>query len=406
MESMRSMRFRTDSRALREFLHYSRPYWAVGLIFAVTLAAVTVGPVLPQSFAGLRTAGPYAVLVTAMGLAWWFNRGRGFVIAASILLGWILMHHFPGKAVYTAAVVLVPLNCLVAVVGPERGVRYGAGYRWLAILAVEAVVVFWFSHASISFDHWWLRSPPTPLVGRVVIAAALVAAMWRAYAERRPMQIAHAGALIAFFVAAEWAGQPPVFRAFMGAGGAMLLVALLQESHQLVFRDELTGLLGRRALHERLRSLGPRYALAMVDIDHFKRFNDAHGHEVGDQVLKLVAGRLAKVSGGGIAYRYGGEEFSVLFPDRDAAQARPHLEGVRGAIEQYKMAVRSGDRPKDPDDTVNLRMNRTPLKTLSVTISIGVAELNGELRTPADVLRAADEALYRAKEAGRNRLST
>jgi len=399
------MRFRTDSRALREFLHYSRPYWAVGLIFAVTLAAVTVGPVLPQSFAGLRTAGPYAVLVTAMGLAWWFNRGRGFVIAASILLGWILMHHFPGKAVYTAAVVLVPLNCLVAVVGPERGVRYGAGYRWLAILAVEAVVVFWFSHASISFDHWWLRSPPTPLVGRVVIAAALVAALWRAYAERRPMQIAHAGALIAFFVAAEWAGQPPVFRAFMGAGGAMLLVALLQESHQLVFRDELTGLLGRRALHERLRSLGPRYALAMVDIDHFKRFNDAHGHEVGDQVLKLVAGRLAKVSGGGIAYRYGGEEFSVLFPDRSAAQARPHLEGVRGAIEQYKMAVRSGDRPKDPDDTVNLRMNRTPLKTLSVTISIGVAEPNGELRTPADVLRAADEALYRAKEAGRNRLS-
>jgi GGDEF domain-containing protein len=400
------MRFRTDSRALREFLHYSRPYWAVGLIFAVTLAAVTVGPVLPQSFSGLRTAGPYAVLVTAAGLAWWFNRGRGFVIAASILLGWILMHHFPGKAVYTAAVVLMPLNCLVAVVGPERGVRYGAGYRWLAILAVEAVLVFWFSHASISFDHWWLRSPPTPLVGRVVIAAALVAAMWRAYAERRPMQIAHAGALIAFFVAAEWAGHPSVFRAFMGAGGAMLLVALLQESHQLVFRDELTGLLGRRALHERLRSLGPRYALAMVDIDHFKRFNDAHGHEVGDQVLKLVAGRLAKVSGGGIAYRYGGEEFSVLFPDRDAAQARPHLEAVRGSIEQYKMAVRSGDRPKDPDDTVNLRMNRTPLKTLSVTISIGVAEPKGELRTPADVLRAADEALYRAKEAGRNRLST
>ena len=401
------MRYRTDSRALREFLHYSRPYWAVGLIFAVTLAAVTVGPVLPQSFSGLRTAGPYAVLVTAAGLAWWFNRGRGFVIAASLLLGWALMHHFPGKAVYTAAVVLVPLNCLVAVVGPERGVRYGAGYRWLAILAIEAVLVFWFSHASISFDQWWLRSPPTPLVGRVVIAAALVAALWRAYAERRPMQIAHAGALIAFFVAAEWADHPPVFRAFMGAGGAMLLVALLQESHQLVFRDELTGLLGRRALHERLRSLGPRYALAMVDIDHFKRFNDAHGHEVGDQVLKLVAGRLAKVAGGGIAYRYGGEEFSVLFADCDAAQARPHLEAVRGAIERYRMAVRAGDRPKDPDDTVNLRMNRTPpLKTLSVTISIGVAEPNGELRTPAEVLRAADQALYRAKEAGRNRVST
>jgi diguanylate cyclase (GGDEF)-like protein len=96
----------------------------------------------------------------------------------------------------------------------------------------------------------------------------------------------------------------------------------------------------------------------------------------------------------------------VLFPDRDASQARPHLEAVRGAIEHYKMAVRAGDRPKDPDDTVNLRINRAPIKTLSVTISIGVAEPGGELRTPAQVLRAADEALYRAKEAGRNRLST
>jgi len=112
------------------------------------------------------------------------------------------------------------------------------------------------------------------------------------------------------------------------------------------------------------------------------------------------------VAGGGIAYRYGGEEFSVLFPDRDAAQALPHLEAVRGAIEHYKMAVRGGDRPKDPDDTVNLRLNRAPLKTLSVTISIGVAEPGGEVRTPAEVLRAADEALYRAKEAGRNRVST
>jgi GGDEF domain-containing protein len=389
----------------KELIQVSRPYWAVGLIFVVTLAAQTVGPSLPQSFSGLRTAGPYAVLITALGLAWWFNRGRSFVVAASMLLAWTMINQFPGKAVYTAAVVLVPLNCLAAIIGPERGVRYGTGYRWLAILAAELVAVFSFSQTSISFDHWWLRSPPTPFVGRVVFAAAFVAALWRAYTERKPMQIAHAGALAAFFVAAEWASRPPVFGAFMAAAGAMLLVALLQESHQLVFRDELTGLLGRRALQERLRSLGPRYALAMVDIDHFKQFNDAHGHEVGDQVLRLVAGRLSRVAGGGIAYRYGGEEFSVLFPDRDAAQARPHLEAVRGAIEHYGMAVRGGDRPRDPDDTVNLRINRAPLKTLSVTVSIGVAERGGELRTPAEVLRAADEALYRAKEGGRNRLS-
>ena len=56
--------------------------------------------------------------------------------------------------------------------------------------------------------------------------------------------------------------------------------------------------------------------MAMIDVDHFKKFNDTHGHDIGDQVLKLVAARLAQVEGGGIAYRYGGEEFAVLFPDR------------------------------------------------------------------------------------------
>jgi diguanylate cyclase (GGDEF)-like protein len=390
----------------RELIQLSRPYWPAAAILAVTAAAVRFGPSLPPSFSGLRTAGPYALLATAMGLAWWFNRGRSFVIAASILLGWAMVHHFPGQAVYTAVVVLVPLNCLLAFVGGERGARYGVALRWIAILGGELGLIFWFSQTSVSFDHWWTRSPPTPLVGRVAFAAAFAAAVWRAYAERKPLQIADAGALLAFFIGAEWADRAQVFGAFMAAAGAMLLAALLQESHRLAFRDELTGLLGRRALQERLRSLGPRYALAMVDIDHFKQFNDTHGHDVGDQVLKLVAGRLAKVGGGGIAYRYGGEEFSVLFPDRDAAEAAPHLEAVRGAIERYRMAVRGEDRPKSPDDTANLRLNKPPQKTLSVTVSIGLAQPGGELRAPPQVLNAADEALYRAKQAGRNRLST
>jgi diguanylate cyclase (GGDEF)-like protein len=391
---------------VREFLHLLRPYWAVLLIFLVTLGALTFGPAIPYQLSGLKSAGPYAVLATAMGLAWWFNRGRSFVIAASLLLGWAMVHEFPGKAVYTAAVVLVPLNCLAALLGGERGARYGPAFRWAAVLAAETLMILWFSKIGAPLDHWLVRSPPTPFVGRVLFAAAFAAAMWRAYADRRPLPIADAGALVAFFIAAEWVAGGPVFAAFMAAAGAMLLAALLQESHHLAFRDDLTGLLGRRALQERLRSLGPRYAIAMVDVDHFKKFNDTHGHDVGDQVLKLVAGRLAKVAGGGIAYRYGGEEFSLIFPDRDAAAATPHLEALRGAIERYRMAVRGDDRPLSTDDTASLRLDRRPQKTLSVTVSIGLAEPGAELRTPGEVLKAADAALYRAKQAGRNRLST
>jgi diguanylate cyclase (GGDEF)-like protein len=184
----------------------------------------------------------------------------------------------------------------------------------------------------------------------------------------------------------------------------ILLAAVLQESHRLAFRDELTNLPSRRALEERLTGLGPTYAIGMIDVDNFKQFNDAHGHHIGDQVLKLVAARLEAIEGGGTSYRYGGEEFCVLFSDRTLEQALPHLEQLRKDIEDYRMAVRGGDRPREKGTGSRLRATRAPEKTLSVTVSIGAAERDDTLIRPALVIRAADEALYRAKRAGRNRV--
>jgi GGDEF domain-containing protein len=260
------------------------------------------------------------------------------------------------------------------------------------------------------FEHWLLRSPPTPLLGRLLFAAAFVAAAVRAWprvpaTETRPLDIGQAGALVAFFIACEWVDAPGAFAAFMTAAGAILLASLLQESHRLAFRDELTGLPSRRALEERLHGLGPVHAIAMLDVDHFKKFNDTHGHDTGDQVLRLVGSRLAQAAGGGTAFRYGGEEFCILFPDLRLADALPHAEKIRADIAAYQMAVRSDDRPKDPEAGTRLRHLRSPEKTLSVTVSIGIAEPDEGRAAPAEVLRAADQALYRAKEAGRNRVS-
>ncbi len=151
--------------------------------------------------------------------------------------------------------------------------------------------------------------------------------------------------------------------------------------------------------------------MAMIDVDHFKKFNDTHGHDIGDQVLKLVAARLAQVEGGGIAYRYGGEEFSVLFPDRPIEQALPALEKLRASIESYRMNVRSDDRPKDLQEGSQRRgandagsTSATTEKVLSVTVSIGASEREPG-QNPSETLRVADKALYRAKEGGRNRVS-
>lgn len=184
----------------------------------------------------------------------------------------------------------------------------------------------------------------------------------------------------------------------------ILTASVAHEAYQMAFRDDLTGLPGRRALNERLQRLGRNYVLAMIDVDHFKKFNDTYGHDVGDQVLRLVASRLRKVGGGGKAYRYGGEEFTILFPGKSAEECMHHLEAVRQAIEQYQMHLRDPDNRPNSDDAGRARRGAAGGQSVSVTISIGVAERDAEQRTPEEVIKAADQALYSAKSAGRNRV--
>jgi diguanylate cyclase (GGDEF)-like protein len=401
------------------------------VILLAAVLAFTAGPALPQSLSGLITVGPYIVLLLGVAISAWFNRGRALIMLASLLAayaGYTLAvdvgpKTFAVRAVSTALAVLVPLNVLLATYLPERGVRQHRNYRWLLLGLAEALIVIWIANAGRSdlsgtawrdvLDHWSLRSPPTPLVARVMIALAFAVAVARAWPRRapkelrkepRPVDVGIAAALVAFYLGCEGMERYGAFNAYMAAAGVMLLAAVLQESHRLAFRDELTNLPSRRALEERLTELGPTYAIAMIDVDHFKQFNDAHGHHVGDQVLKLVAARLARIEGGGLSYRYGGEEFCVLFSDRTLDQAMPHLERLRKDIEDYRIAVRGGDRPREREAGSRLRAARVPEKTLSVTVSIGAAERDDTLIRPALVIRAADEALYRAKRAGRNRV--
>jgi GGDEF domain-containing protein len=182
----------------------------------------------------------------------------------------------------------------------------------------------------------------------------------------------------------------------------MIAAAVSHEAYQMAFRDELTGLPGRRALNERMQRLGRTYVLAMTDVDHFKKFNDTHGHDVGDQVLRLVASKLSKVTGGGRAYRYGGEEFCLVFAGKSIEECMPHLEAVREVIANYNILLRNPDsRPQD-DTQGRQRRGAAAAASVSVTISIGVAERQMEHRSPDEVLKSADQALYSAKGAGRN----
>src|SRR3954468_11479408 len=129
---------------------------------------VWYGKPLPQTLIGLRTAGPYAALAVALALAWWFNRGRSFVIAASLLGSFAAWQAWHTKAVYTALVVLVPANAVLAMLHDERGARYRAAYGWLALLALEAALLVWIVTGPPrgSVEGGGAGSPPPALLPR------------------------------------------------------------------------------------------------------------------------------------------------------------------------------------------------------------------------------------------------
>jgi diguanylate cyclase (GGDEF)-like protein len=188
---------------------------------------------------------------------------------------------------------------------------------------------------------------------------------------------------------------------YSGTAGLILVFAVLEHGYDIAYRDELTGLPGRRAFNSVMEQLGGTYAMAMCDVDHFKRFNDTYGHDVGDQVLRMVASKLSQVGGGGRAFRYGGEEFLVVFRGRSAADAQPFMVSLRRAISDTAFVLRSPDRPeRRPRLPKEMKSSSAP--KVNISISIGIAERSKRHSTPELVLDAADTAVYRAKEAGRN----
>ena len=198
--------------------------------------------------------------------------------------------------------------------------------------------------------------------------------------------------------------QSFISSASFSVAAIMLMLNVLTCSHELAYIDQLTDIPARRALDTELKYLGRTFTLAMLDIDHFKPFNDNYGHQTGDDVLKLVAQFMKQVRGGAEIFRYGGEEFTILFKGKEINQCVEHLEQLRRGIANYEMGIRQHEqRPKNDQEGAEMRSQEPKEKTVRITVSIGVADSFPD-HNPAKVLEAADKALYQAKKSGRNRL--
>ena len=187
-----------------------------------------------------------------------------------------------------------------------------------------------------------------------------------------------------------------------GAAVLVVLVGILESMFVLAYRDGLTGLPGRRGLNDMLAQLGRRYAIAMLDVDHFKRFNDRFGHRTGDDVLKMIAARMRSIPGGR-AFRYGGEEFAVIFTGRASPKAVERMESFREGLARSPFVIRRV--PRSNKKARGRNTTRIPSRQrVRITVSIGVAAPGKGGKKAPEVLAAADKLLYKAKRAGRNRV--
>ena len=314
---------------------------------------------------------------------WWHGDTTGIIIVTPLMLTWRLRH----RVDWTRARVLELAGLVVSLLAAALLV-FGQGDRDLASLPLTFLILPFIVWAAFRFSR---REVTT------AIAAVCAIAVWHTIAGRGPFALDSLNLSLTLLLA---------FISSIVATGLMLSAAVserdrtrekleqaLRELREQASTDPLTGLANRRALREFLQRAWSRarratspLAVVMIDLDHFKPVNDNFGHEAGDRVLAGVAALLkSHIRASDLACRFGGEEFALVLPDATLDAVRRRVQDIQHAIQELE--------PEHRGRSLG-----------SITASFGVAMFPEHAEDPESLLRAADQALYQAKAAGRDRI--
>jgi GGDEF domain-containing protein len=392
--------------------------------------ALLLGIMLLASLGWVTLAPPalsflyYCAIGGGMLLAWRFHSSRIFLSLCVLLLAEAAIALWGGGQLpviltaVRAVAVLVPLNFALISLMHERGFTLESLMPVGLFLFVEVIVVAVLCRTaenklpSPAHTRHLAGSIALPDYAIVIFAGTAAFLLIRFMLTRKPVESALLWAMSAFFLSLHFTTDARLATLYSATAACILSTSIIESSYLLAYR----------AFNDAVLRLQEPYSIAVVDIDHFKKFNDTYGHDTGDQVLRLVASNLARVTGGGRAYRCGGEEFNILFPGKTIPEVLDHLERLRQSVESSRFRMRGDDRrqtARGPDRRNGQNRRRVSKgqvirelaeqdspASLSVTVSIGVASSLKKSSGPDAVLQAADKALYRAKANGRNRVET
>ncbi len=365
---------------------------------------------------------PYVVLAAGIWIGWHFNRSRLIFVIITLALADRFLLIFAegsgasvgaGRIVYNSVCILLPLNLVVFSLVKERGFLTWHGKWPLGMVLVQIIVVTvigaWKQLGMSPYlEHSFIKLPLFDLIpmaqpGLIAFGAAFFFLIFRYVQHRSSIECAFFWTLVSSFFALALGDIGPMSTIFFATAGLVLAISVIETSFNLSFYDDLTGLPARRAFNETLSKIGRHYTVAMIEVDSFKKINDRYGLPVGDQVLRMIATKLEKVTGGGLSYRYSGQRFAVVFPVKFVDETIPHLESLRKGVEIYSFILRGPKRPREKP--ANPEKYRGPQKRISLTIAIGVTERIDNKVKSKFVIKGADQALLNAQSKGGNQIA-
>ena len=419
---------KTKFKSLKVRISFLRTLYSIfvpGGFLVLGTAILLQRGVLTKALPWLVHAYPYIVLIAGGLVAWRFNRSRLALVILILALASISLVLFAGGSaasvggkliVYNAVSILLPLNLIVLSLIKERGFKawqtwqgkWPLGMILFQVLVVVPICLFPKLGLRAHLEYSFIKRPffglPLSQPALIAFGAAFLFLTARYIQHRSSIECGFLWTLVSSFSALALHNIGPVTVIYFATAGLVLIISMIETSFYFSFYDDLTDLPARRAMNDTLSRLGRNFSVAMIDIDSFKKLSDRYGHEVGDQILRMVATKLIKITGGGLSYRCSAQKFAVIFPNKFVDETIHHLESLRKSVEIYGFILRGSKRPRKRPE--HLEKLRGPQKRIYITISVGVAEREDTHLTHKHVIKAAEKALDRAKDAGSNQIAT
>ena len=373
-------------------------------------AAVALARQLPAPVATAVDAAPLLVLGGGALVGLITRRARLMVAVMVLALADSALLNVGGRTVFDAIALLLPLNIAVVVWLGDENPLAGRGALLFAVTLLQAAIIAVLLNPGMASVT---ESLDVPLVSArlgmwtglsqlavLCFLGALALVVARFFLHGQALALGAAWALVASFLALDGVATGAHVGVHFATAGALLLVGAAREPRTVMARDDVTRLPARIEFQRALRRLTRRYTLAYVEIDDYVHLRAEHGIEGAHRILRGVAKRLRRLREGQV-YCVEGALFAVLFPGASAKRAIRVLDAVRMAIEDLTFEVAI----TEPAVSSGAKPGRVVERTVSVTISAGVAEAATPGADSRPVIEAAERALVRAREAGMNRVS-